>query len=915
MDKAYKNKFVFVNDQAPELDADNLNKISNAIDVIDDRVIDLDTNKANKNNPDTTGSWTHNGDAFITGNLRHYEGESLLHNLNVNSIDHYGEPIEFKQEINYKQNDVELDNAFGQIIDNRSAIEDLESKPASAMVMEGENLLTYATNNNIVGLYAEGKSEQKTSGVLKTVQGGLNVTNNPINQNVVSLNYRCVSDLLFVKSGGIISVSSGYQIYVCTSDTANGNIESGADWVTNKVITSDKYVRILVRNASNTQGVITPSEFTLTAEGLAPTPSTPIAIKDASGVVEAHTQNLFDINGKLNYKRDGSEEQGANIKTVKVSDTELSINAVGANSYGVGQIIDAKVNGDYTVSFIVGSLGNGTGITCRIYDISDYNTPIAQKAINTLGSATLTANLNSGKKYLIGWYVSGGTSPANGRINNVMFEQGTSASPYVEYKSNAIAITEAENLMVPNLTSRTVNGITITNNNGIYTLNGTSTGAINEAVNSNFSALESGRYIFSLCDNSNVVARVVQDINGSRTEHALTPKRAIFDTTNNATYLMQIHINSGVTLSNVVVNPKVEKCIVLRNIPNTNIADTVTVSEDGSGEWVQNVGLRYLATINGTWTRYTDTNKPVFYVTASTSYLLDANAASMCDKLQSGQELNSFDDCYNRGNYSVSLRYGLGRIVIRNDDCKTSDELVNWLKAINPIMYYPLQKPIVTTLTKEQVRAIRQLKTYEGTTLIDAELQNVYVIYAGDIKKYVDEKVGDAVLVALDLAEITAKSAVNRVTFYGQSESEVGEWREGFNELILYRKVLKGTVAQSATTSDGQEVEWLTQKEIKMVSGHVGMYPIQRYVSDTNYFRVDWFSLMVDPDWRPVPVVNIHCSNNYVGMNYEIVVYYTKPYENTVTPYSLDDSAIPNTENPTALEPTPTLIAEDEVDK
>lgn len=398
------------------------------------------------------------------------------------------------------------------------------------------------------------------------------------------------------------------------------------------------------------------------------------------------------------------------------------------------------------------------------------------------------------------------------------------------------------------------------------------------------------------------------------------------DKNNSAQYmngwrLLKQFNNSGVTLTNVMIEEGtsaspyepyksnsiniVDNGIDLRSIPNSYVKDTLTIKEDGSGEWVQKVKSVKLTTVLGIGNANTDTAYARFDI--SDSALANYDTRYVCTHFGVN---NTTDKLTTEGSffYANNLR-------CRKSGLTTKAQWDEWISQNEVIFYYPLATPIVHTLTKEQVDAILKLHTYEGTTLIDTELQNVYVIYAGDTKKYVDEKVSEAVLVALDLAEITAKSAVDRVTFYGQSESEVGEWREGFNELILYRKVLKGTVSQNATTSDGQEVEWFSQKEIKMINGHVGMYPIQRYVSDTNYFRVDWFSLMMDPDYHPLPVVNIHCSNNYVGMNYEIVVYYTKPYENTVTPYSLDDSAIPNTENPTALEPTPTLIAEDEVDK
>ena len=128
-------------------------------------------------------------------------------------------------------------------------------------------------------------------------------------------------------------------------------------------------------------------------------------------------KNYFDVYGNINTKRDGTTETAAALVNTR-DDTKLIVNASGARSYGAGQLISG-VSGSVRFNFKVESLGNGSSIVSRIYDISNYESPIATTTAKNIGTYSIDIVLDANTSYAFVWYVASGTAPCGGVISNI----------------------------------------------------------------------------------------------------------------------------------------------------------------------------------------------------------------------------------------------------------------------------------------------------------------------------------------------------------------------------------------------------------------------------------------------------------------------------------------------------------------
>lgn len=165
--------------------------------------------------------------------------------------------------------------------------------------------------------------------------------------------------------------------------------------------------------------------------------------------------NLFDINGDINRKRDGSEQ--AVYQNVR-NGNAITINVSNSNSYGVGQLLTVDKSGTYTFSMYVDSLGNGESLSVKVCETSTYNT-VAQYSAESVRDVTFNADLETGKTYLLGWYVYHGTSPCGGRISQISVYD-----PSLQSNAELLKVTETINDALKSASKN----IIVTNNNSDF---------------------------------------------------------------------------------------------------------------------------------------------------------------------------------------------------------------------------------------------------------------------------------------------------------------------------------------------------------------------------------------------------------------------------------------------------------------
>lgn len=795
----------------------------------------------------------------------------------------------------------------------------LENKPAASMLLESTSPLEYATNNNIVGLYAEGKSEQYISknkcftDAKTSTQGGITFTKKDdgiwnVNGTYSTTTFFNLNTELFVLEANTTytmsgAINSGCRLRIrgwsdeaFTSQILDEKYDAGSG-VTFTTPNQKCYCRVqIVVYATQNNSVIKPmmneGSTALPYEPYTGTPSPTNIIPpiNASGVVEAHTKNLFDKN---------NTSMQLNNVYIATDGTASS----GENNYAI--ILKCEPNTNYTFrSPHLVSNNSRVALYTDIPKVGSKGTVILTLPTNSVYEGTVNSGNNN---YILFAFNHSGIGYQT-FINDLQIEYGTTASPYVEYKSNAINI--EGNLFNPT--------------NVLHSQFSSGKIVATEVCRIAFTEVEPNTtYVVSKKKGTffRVASTSVLPTNGVDVFSVVdnyTAESIVYTTPSNARYIVSAIwysiLDTTISADEMIASVQIERGsvptpyqpytadhIILRSIPNTNIADTLTVNEDGSAEWVQKVGVKNLSSLN--WNLFGE------YAGHHLFYWDRLEDAKYSDGWRNISLCNAYVTVPNdyleiMKDHELRIRASDGKIYLNDDRYADATSFNNWIHSQNVILYYELATPIVHTLTKEQVDAIRQLKTYEGTTLIDSELANVTIKYAGDTKKYIDEKDNElrdyaddkdtAILeLAISEAMLYTQNMVKGLKEYTPTEEYVGT----FLGEDLYRRVFKGNVTSNATTSNGQEVTWLNQKVVKMIDGHVGMYPLQRYVESNDYLRVDWFSRMMDSDYHTIPIINIHCSSGYVGLGYEIVVYYTKPYEyGTMTPpepivTSLDDEA------------------------
>ena len=300
----------------------------------------------------------------------------------------------------------------------------------------------------------------------------------------------------------------------------------------------------------------------------------------------------YELAAEITKTIDGNEaveELSSNLVELKVSDTSGGKNLQNVNSIVVKKaevyITDYLLPiGTYTISFVSDT---GGGIDFYSKELSDgiIGGIACQLEENQRVSKTFTVNSPT---RLCSY------SNITATLTEIQIEEGTTATPYEPYipsvkmlaeevgkqNESLSVIGKCKNLLNPTLQTTTLNGVTCTNNgDGTYTLNGTATSTVDLIVGE-AETINGKQYIcngvpVTLSDSSFSTTCIVI----RTTDWKTVGKNGVVFTAESSKTKIAIHVESGVTVSNVVFKPMVTTDLSATYddfVPYTGDGDTLT---------------------------------------------------------------------------------------------------------------------------------------------------------------------------------------------------------------------------------------------------------------------------------------------------------------------------------------------------
>lgn len=298
-----------------------------------------------------------------------------------------------------------------------------------------------------------------------------------------------------------------------------------------------------------------------------PTPDSPQPINVVSGGQEVSVvgKNLFDNVLSENITKARC--------TITYDNGEIVVNATGSDTYfgnvanagtswseSLGQLIKVKPSTTYTFSVSNNLFTKNFMVKYNANKVStetvEFNTNI--KTITT----------DSDTEY-VSFRVGYGSSVSGTSYKmNIQFEKGLQATTFEEFKGQSYEINLGKNLLsFNNFETRTINGLTITNNgDGTLILNGTTTNTVSLTLSDIMNKISEGSYTFTRNSTGEVSGGTFTTILYGRND---SPVNIMSETSENArtinistsynTYYLYLYVSSGRTFTNYVLKPMLEK--------------------------------------------------------------------------------------------------------------------------------------------------------------------------------------------------------------------------------------------------------------------------------------------------------------------------------------------------------------------
>lgn len=496
--------------------------------------------------------------------------------------------------------------------------------------------------------------------------------------------------------------------------------------------------------------------FTAGANTILPNLDVPIEIQTVKDINKFNIQNWLNntvtiSNGTISVNNQEFTLTATNndcfTNTYSMS-ADTSYNQTQIQKYGM--IVKPNTKYVFSVDRIGNSISNGN-ILVFFYD-KNYNykrSMLRTSYADGKFSFSFTTSDETFITFRLGVSVSGITIT----YKNIQIEEGLYTSDYVPFNSFGIKV-QNKNLWISTSNSVTTNGITVTDNHdGTFTINGTSTGAVNATLvpqNYGYYANVGEKYSLSMIklsgSNTGIVRANTQILQADGTSvYSLYSDIAASGAITNSPYTitqlshiqwMRIVIgSSGVTCNNLVVKIQLEKgditpwelpqqtvypiTIGTKELPAINTYKTQIIEKLDGYYFRDNVGKIVL---DGTQeftksTSYSDSSYFCGYLTASFTSNMLVNSSGYIDKMSIGL----YSNILNREVMAITTQCHI-RILASKLTENSVAGLQTYLSE-NPItMYYQLATPVDTKINDatliDQLNIIKNLLFYNGKTNI-----------------------------------------------------------------------------------------------------------------------------------------------------------------------------------------------------
>lgn len=424
-----------------------------------------------------------------------------------------------------------------------------------------------------------------------------------------------------------------------------------------------------------------------------------LPIENLCNVSNTITTSAFGMNVTLN----------GDVVTCSGTPTRQYINTEAVN------LINPLKAGD-TYNFVAFSDNLPSGLNFRIWGYNSDN--VLKFNVKSGSSLAITEDII---KYRL--VLEGMTTGTNYNIQaKLQLEKGNKINSYTPYGMEPIKMcnintykdgflrTTGKNLLHQDeyISSRTVNGITYTNNgDGTFSITGTATA--NTSINILYSAsqvgLESGKtyYFYSSQPYNSQTFNMSIPFKQDGTQKYLTANNTITTSGVLTTISLAFYTNSG----NTINAQNVKLMLVEGDTPGD-------YEPYGKGEWYLQQSIGEVVFTNATnW----------YYDTSNTRFSTQVNG-SRTEGSRFPIVSNYFSYASSGGGNGVGFNYG-GSIWLYNYDCTSVSEFQAWLGEHNTDVYYILATPTYTKITYEplleQLEAFYNAKSKNSQTNITQE--------------------------------------------------------------------------------------------------------------------------------------------------------------------------------------------------
>jgi hypothetical protein len=487
-----------------------------------------------------------------------------------------------------------------------------------------------------------------------------------------------------------------------------------------------------------------------TTQDSTPTPTAPQPINVVSGrqdIVVAG-KNLLDINnwvkGRINNST-GNIEYASNVSSMTIGETDIKFIVSQAWNSGIASDFIPISTGTYAFTY-----SHNREISMYIDTYNNQNVKLSRIVAYTQGTTPTTRTFtisDSNVKYIrIHFEVN--TANVEYIVSDMQLEKGSTATEYEAYNGNTYEINLGKNLLKIFGDTRTINGITFSqNSDGSISVSGTATANAIYISTQTIPINEQTVYSLSGCPDggSTSTYRLVlrfKKADGTNTATiSNTGGRAIATSPANTTQMLgEIWVYSGQTVD-LIFRPQLEKGsqattyapyktpIELCKIGNYQDR----IYKNGNKWYLEKKigkvvldGTQNIPLASGTPRRFnaTYTALGIDNVKSGSTALETQSNYRMCDHFSYASGQQTWGNYYLHNNWLV--------ILDSNSVIASANDLKNWLANNPTTIYYVLATPTTTEITNteliSQLESIELLEGLNNVSVVSPSLSGIFEI-------------------------------------------------------------------------------------------------------------------------------------------------------------------------------------------